>query len=78
MHEMAKNVFTLDARVKFYGSSIQTRMAVIKLKDGSLLVYSPIFLSTETKNQLDALGEVKYVISPKKIYNVHFKVPIGS
>jgi len=69
MHEMAENIFTSETRVKFYGSSIQTRMAVIKLEDGSLFVYSPIFLNTEIKNELDDLGEIKYVISPNKIHN---------
>ena len=58
-----------EARVNFYGASLQTRMAVIKLTDESLLIYSPISLNTDIQRQLAQLGSVSCVISPNKIHN---------
>ena len=39
-------------------------MAVVKLKNGELWVHSPIDLDEETKKEIDALGEVKHIVSP--------------
>lgn len=69
MQEIANNIFTSETMVKFSGVTIQTRMAVVRLKGNALFIYSPIFLSSEIKNELDAIGEVKYIISPNKIHN---------
>ena len=50
MNKLASNIYTSKTRVNFYGASIQTRMAVIKLSDESLLIYSPISLTIDIKN----------------------------
>lgn len=55
--------------VQFYGVGIQTRMSVVTLPDGGLLVISPLILTTQIKAELDALGTVRHVASPNKIHN---------
>jgi hypothetical protein len=69
MIRLSANIYVSDARVNFYGASIQTRMAVIKLSDGSLLVYSPISLTADVKKQLAELGSISCVVAPNKIHN---------
>ncbi|NRB41779.1 MAG: DUF4336 domain-containing protein [Pseudomonadales bacterium] len=69
MIKISNNIYTSDSRVNFYGASIQTRMAVIRLSDESLLIYSPIALTSEIKQQLDALGTISCVVAPNKIHN---------
>ena len=39
-------------------------MAIVKLRDGSLWVHSPVGLDEETRRAVDALGSVKHVVSP--------------
>ena len=39
-------------------------MAIVKLRDGSLWVHSPVSLDEETRRAVDALGPVKHVVSP--------------
>lgn len=50
---------------------IGTRMTVVRLRDGSLLLHSPVPLSTEAKAELDALGPVQHVVCPNLYHHVH-------
>jgi hypothetical protein len=67
--KLAHNIYTSDARVGFFGVTIQTRMAVVILPGKSLLLYSPVFLTEELSEALDHLGAVKYLVAPNKIHN---------
>jgi hypothetical protein len=40
------------------------RMGVVKMRDGSLWIHSPIELDDATRRAVDALGPVKFVVSP--------------
>ena len=40
------------------------RMGVVKMRDGSLWIHSPIELDDATRREVDALGPVKFVVSP--------------
>lgn len=52
-----------------YGIEFGARMTVVKLKDGSLFIYSPVDLDEKTKKSLDELGKVKYVIAPTVLHH---------
>ncbi len=54
----------------FYGFAYPTRMAVIRLQDGSLFVWSPTALSPEVKQQVDALGPVRHLVSPNMLHHL--------
>jgi hypothetical protein len=56
--------------VSFYGFPYPTRMAAIRLGDGSLFVWSPIALTPQLKQAVDALGPVAHVVSPNKIHHL--------
>ena len=51
-------------------AKIGTRMTVIKLPDGSLFLHSPTKLNDETKQSLDALGEVRAVVAPSRAHHL--------
>jgi hypothetical protein len=40
------------------------RMGIVKMRDGSLWIHSPIELDDATRREVDALGPVKFVVSP--------------
>ena len=50
--------------VSFVGFPYLTRMVVVRLSGGALFVWSPIALSPEIKAAVDALGPVRFLISP--------------
>ena len=54
----------------FYGFPYPTRMAVIRLSDGSLFVWSPIALSGSLRASIDVLGPVRYLVSPNALHHL--------
>lgn len=56
--------------VDFYGFPYPTRMAIIRLADGSLFVWSPVALDDDLKAEVDALGHVAHLVSPNKIHHL--------
>lgn len=54
--------------VSFFGFDYPTRMAVIRLSDGALFVWSPVRLTETLKREVDALGPVRYLVSPNKLH----------
>jgi Domain of unknown function (DUF4336) len=56
--------------VSFYGFPYPTRMALIRLADGGLLVWSPIALSPQIAAAVDALGPVRHIVSPNALHHL--------
>ena len=50
--------------VGFVVASLPTRMIVVKLSDGSLWINSPVAVSSETLNQIERIGPVRYLVAP--------------
>ncbi|MFZ0679565.1 DUF4336 domain-containing protein [Candidatus Binatus sp.] len=49
---------------------IGTRMTVIRLASGGLFLHSPTKLDDETKQALDALGEVRAIVAPSRAHHL--------
>ncbi|WP_374355686.1 DUF4336 domain-containing protein [Chitinimonas sp.] len=58
--------------LRFGPISITTRMTVIRLRDGSLWVHSPISPTPELVDGLRSLGTVRYVVAPNKSHHLFF------
>ncbi len=57
--------------VDFFGFPYPTRMVVAQLAGaGGLWVWSPIALDDALKAEVDALGPVRYLVSPNKIHHL--------
>jgi hypothetical protein len=56
--------------VSFFGFAYPTRMAAIRLADGGLFVWSPIALSAALKAEIEALGPVRFLVSPNKLHHL--------
>lgn len=50
-----------------------TRMAVIRLASGKLFIWSPVAISPELRAEVDALGEVSFVIAPNSLHYVFLR-----
>jgi hypothetical protein len=46
-------------------------MAVIRLSNGGLFVWSPVGLSTALKQQVDALGSIRCIVSPNRLHHLY-------
>lgn len=56
--------------VSFFGFDYPTRMAVVRLDDGGLWLWSPIALSAEIEREVRALGPVRHLVSPNKLHHL--------
>ncbi|WP_375429193.1 DUF4336 domain-containing protein [uncultured Sphingomonas sp.] len=52
------------------GFHYPTRMAAIRLDDGTLFIWSPVALSDTLRAAIDALGEVRWLIAPNTLHHL--------
>jgi hypothetical protein len=52
------------------GFHFPTRMAVIRLADGGLFVWSPVALSDALRTEIAALGPVRHLVAPNHLHHV--------
>ena len=76
--KVATNIWTIEApNCIHYRPPIQPRYpythraTVIRLKDNSLFIISPIRLSEDIRTDVDKLGTVKYIVSPNNIHHLY-------
>jgi hypothetical protein len=53
------------------GLHVGTRMTVIRLSSGELLLHSPIPLSSELRTAIDALGQVAHIVCPNLFHHMY-------
>lgn len=70
--EFAQEIWIADGPVvSFHGFPYPTRMAVIRLSDGSLFIWSPVALSDSLRASVDALGPVRHLVSPNALHHFY-------
>ncbi|WP_414624919.1 DUF4336 domain-containing protein [Calothrix sp. CCY 0018] len=76
--KVATNIWTIEAPDCIcYRPPMQPRYpythraVVIRLKDNSLFIISPIRLTNDIRADIDALGTLKYIVSPNNIHHLH-------
>ena len=71
LEEFGPSLYLADGpTVPFFGFPYPTRMAVARLSDGSAWVWSPVALTEELANELQAIGPVRYIVSPNKLHHL--------
>ena len=71
LKSFAKEVWIADGPdVVIVGFHYPTRMAVIRLSDGSLFIWSPIPLTDGLRTEVDALGQVRHIIAPNSLHHL--------
>ena len=54
----------------YAGFHYPTRMAIIRLSDGTLFVWSPISLDDDLRAAVDALGRVRHIVAPNCLHHL--------
>jgi hypothetical protein len=71
LQPFGRNVWTNDGEtVAVAGFRYPTRMAVIRLTDGSLFVWSPTAPSEDLRAEVDALGTVRFIVAPNSLHHL--------
>jgi hypothetical protein len=71
LRELDVDLWIAERPQRFYGLEVGTRMTVIRLEDGSLLLHSPVALEPELCRQLDSLGAVRFVVAPNRFHHLY-------
>ncbi len=67
----APSLYVADGpMVPFFSFPYPTRMAVAQLSDGDVWVWSPVKLTEDLAGAVDALGPVRYIVSPNKLHHL--------
>jgi hypothetical protein len=67
----AQNIWTALAPHSFIGLHMGTRMTVVRLSSGELLLHSPIPLNGELRAAIDALGPVAHIVCPNLFHHMY-------
>ena len=72
LNEFGPGIWTADGSdvVAALGFHYPTRMAVIRLANGELFVWSPIALTDHLRAEVDRLGKVRHLIAPNSLHHV--------
>ncbi len=57
-------IWILEYPVRYFGIDLYGRMTIIKLDNGDLIIHDPCKIDGTTKQEIDAIGDVKYIIAP--------------
>ena len=62
---VADDIFIVDGALPgLMGKALATRMTVIRLTSGNLLIHSPVRFSDGLKDQLEVLGRIAHLVAP--------------
>ena len=68
---LSENLWIAEAPQKVMGFDFGTRMTVIRLRSGDLLLHSPIPINNSLKAELDDIGKVKYLIGSNRFHHLY-------
>ncbi len=70
LQRLAPDLWVIERPLRFAGLEVGTRMSVIALEDGSVLLHSPIHPDPELREELDALGPVRFAVAPNRFHHL--------
>lgn len=70
LRAIEQNLWVAEQPLRYFGLSIGTRMTVIRLAGGKLIVISPIQVSDNLLGELNDLGTVAHIIAPNLYHHL--------
>jgi hypothetical protein len=70
LEKVADDLWTAEGRVRFLGQWLPVRMVVVRLRDGSLFVHSPVETTPALEAELATLGAVRHLVAPSKYHHL--------
>lgn len=66
-------IWILEYPIHYGGMDLYARMTIIRLANGDLIIHDPYRIDEKTKQAIDALGTVKYIIAPGSYHHLFVK-----
>jgi len=71
LETLADGVRVVPAPLSFLGLRVGTRMTVLRLSDGSVLLHSPVRVDDETQQEIDRIGPVAFIVAPNTYHHLY-------
>lgn len=71
LRQLDRHLWVVERRQRFFGLEVGCRMTVIRIAGDHLLLHSAVALDPALRRELDALGEVRYVVAPNRFHHLH-------
>ncbi len=71
LEQISDCIWVAEEEFSLLGLHIGKRMTVVRLKDGKLLLHSPISMNELLLQELKKLGEIAYLVSPNLFHHLH-------
>ncbi len=71
LKEIALDLWSVTMHSKFMLFHVGTRMTVIRLNNGELMLYSPVTITSSLKQEIDQLGKVAHIVCPNSFHHMY-------
>jgi hypothetical protein len=71
LRALADDLWVVEQPQRFFGLEVGTRMTVIRLAGGDLLLHSPVRLDPGLRRALDAIGPVRFAVAPNRVHHLY-------
>jgi hypothetical protein len=70
LRPLSDDLFVLDVPFRMRGFVLGGRMTVVRLPDGGLWLHSPVKLDAATRQAVDAVGPVRFLVAPNTMHHL--------
>jgi hypothetical protein len=71
LQSFAQDLWVVPAPLTMMGLRLGTRMTVVRLEGGGVLLHSPVAVDAGLAKEIDAIGPVKHVIAPNLFHHLY-------
>ena len=69
LYSIAEDIWVAEQPLRYLGVALTTRMTMMRLADGALVVHSPIGLTDELRSAADRAGLVRFILAPNRFHH---------
>jgi hypothetical protein len=70
LRQLADDLWVVERPLRFAGVEVGTRMSVVRLRDGSLFLHSPVALDDGLRAALSQVGTPRYAVAPNRFHHL--------
>jgi hypothetical protein len=70
LQPIAQDIWYVPHHFTAVGIRLSSRMTVVRLRGNRLWLHSPVPISRQVREQLDALGQVAFIVAPNKAHHL--------
>lgn len=65
-----RRIWLREHPVRYAGTSFLSRMTVLRLRGGDLLLHSPVEIDAQTREAIEAIGPVRHIVAPSTFHHL--------